>query len=260
MGAESEYQTDPVTWGYPEGTTRGGRKLVLQYLELRVEKTLDFFMFMAMAYRPWMMENGLHLLAAGSQITGNPGRVVHLWEIGTPLGVSGSLFEGSIPDALGSYVSRQEFHVLDATAYDPERTFAPTWPPGAEPTPGAQGGRVYLIDTIDVTPGRMLGFVRGKSELLVPLLTHPPPRAKEHAWTLIASGWLHGVGAPSAVNLWQLPSSNTLLETMLRIGENTDYQEFVQTCVRREDQHLLGPIDFYDPRPAHEGDALRYRE
>jgi len=256
--ARLDYGPDPVSWSFPYGTTRAGApQLLLQTLDLKLDRALDFFMFMSLGYIPRMMENGVRLLAAGSQLTGVPGRVVHLWEIGAPLRET-PFGRPETLARLADYVSREEAHVLTPTAYDPARAFSRKAPPG--------GGlerqtRVFLIDTIQVRRERMRAFVRGKSEMLVPLLARPPRHAAAHAWTLVASGWLRGADAPAAVNLWSLPEADSLLATMLRVSENTAYQEFVRACVASEDQHLLGPITHYDPNPAAAPDgSLHYRE
>lgn len=261
-GTRLDYEPDPVSWSHPYGSTRaGGAQLLLQTLDLRLDKALDFFMFMSVGYIPWMMENGLRLLAAGSHLTGVPGRVVHVWEVGEPLRDAPS-GRPKMLDLLDAYVSREEVHVLTPTAYDPARFFTRGALPKAKwEEPPDRSTRVFLIDTIQVQAGRMRGFVRGKSEMLVPLLTDPPRHAASHAWTLVASGWLRGSDAPAAVNVWSLPEADSLLATMLRVSENTAYQEFVRACVKGEDQHLLGPLTAYDPRPvlASNG-ALYYRE
>jgi hypothetical protein len=251
------YAPDPVAWSFPFGTTRvGAPQFLLQVLDLRVDRALDFFMFMALGYVPWMMENGLRLLAAGSYLTGMPGRVVHLWEIGKPL--QESPHGGNSPlELLREYITREEVHVLTPTAYDPPREFSPY----VSSSTGDRRTRVLLMDTAQVKRGQMRGFVRGKSEVLIPLLTRPPAHAKAHAWTLLAGGWLRGAEAPAVVNLWSLPEADALLAAIRRVSENTAYQEFARTCVGGEDQHLLGPITHYDPNPAvAPNGVLRYRE
>lgn len=244
---------------FPKGTTRAGYGLVVQRLDLNLPELWNYGMFMTLRYVPAMMERGFRLLAAGSHLTGAPGRVVHVWRRGEPLRPDAPPLP--LAQELSRYVAAEENTLLTPTAYDPDR-----WLPG-DPANGGRrappasaegasfvGSRVYLIDHIDVAPARMGSFVEGKRRLMIPLLSNPAHGASA-PWTLIASGWRRGAGAPAAVNVWELPESDALLRTMRRISENTTYQGFVKGCVRGEDQHLLAPIDSYEPRPVRAGSA-----
>jgi hypothetical protein len=159
----------------------------------------------------------------------------------------------SLLDAFSRYVDRQQVTVLTPTAYDTDRWLAGVSPP---PTPSAppqtpvggadgRGSRVYLIDSIEVQPAKMSAFVAGKRDVMVPLIA----TGGSAPWTLLASGWTRGAGSPEAVNVWELPESDALLRTMRRVSENIAYQNFVRECVHKEEQNLLCPIDFYEPRP-----------
>jgi len=246
---------------FPHDTTREGYQLVLQRLDLHVEDFWEYQLFMMLQYVPAMMERGFRLLAAGTHLTGVPGRVVHLWRRRALPGEGADATPASADDLgkrFASFVRAKKVTTLTPTAYDADR-----WLPGEPdaplppPRPVARktclvGSRVYLIDRIAVQPRRMRAFVEAKRKLMIPLLSDPS-HGTPAPWTLLASGWANGGGSPVAVNLWELPESDALLRTMRRISENTAYQEFVTSCVRGEKQHLLAPIDAYEPRPIRAG-------
>lgn len=243
---------------FPDGTARVDYGLVLQRLDLNLDELWNYGMFMALEYVPTMMERGFRLLAAGSQLTGAPGRVSHVWRRGAPLSTRGR--GAQLAKKLQRYALAEDVTTLTPTQYDPERWLSgeagtSKTPPPADVAGGSSvGSRVYLIDTIQVSAARMTTFVETKRKLMLPLLSNPKHGANP-PWTLIASGWARGAGSPTAVNVWELPESDTLLRTMRRVSENTTYQEFVKQCVRGEDQHLLAPVDFYEPRPIRAGGA-----
>ncbi len=248
---------DGMLGAYPSGTTRDGYQLLIQTFELRLELLWDYNLFMALRLCPAMMERGYHLLVAGTQLTGRPGRVVHVWRRDAAAAAKPERpGAASLLDELSRYVARQQVTVLTPTAYDADRWLAgvssPPTPSNAPTTAAAsgagasaRGSRVYLMDTIKVRPGKMSAFVAGKRDVMVPLIAV----GGSAPWTLLASGWVHGVGAPEAINVWEMPESDALLRTMRRVSENIAYQTFVRECVHEEDQNLLSPIDFYEPRP-----------
>jgi hypothetical protein len=255
-------QTDGYDLGsFPRDTTREGYQLVLQRLDLKVDAFWDYQMFMMLQYVPAMMERGFHLLAAGTHLTGVPGQLVHLWRRRAVPGAGADATPAHSYD-LGArfahFVRAEEVTTLTPTAYDAARWLpgdpdAPRPPPPPAATKaGSAGSRVYLIDRIAVQPQRMRAFVEAKRALMIPLLSEKA-RGTKAPWTLLASGWASGAGSPVAVNVWELPDSDALLRTMRRISENTAYQDFVTSCVRGEDQHLLAPIDAYEPRPIRAG-------
>jgi len=243
---------------FPEGTARNDYGLVLQRLDLNLDELWNYGMFMALEYVPSMMERGFRLLAAGSHLTGTPGRVAHVWRRGAPLPSRGQ--GAQLARKLMRYVAAEDVTTLTPTGYDPARWLpgdagCSKAPPAADVAGGSSvGSRVYLIDTIHLNPARMGAFVDAKRNLMLPLLSNPKHGATP-PWTLLASGWTRGAGSPTAVNVWELPESDTLLRTMRRVSENTNYQDFVKRCVRAEDQHLLAPVDFYEPRPIRAGGA-----
>jgi hypothetical protein len=246
-----------------------GYRLMVEEFDVPLSKLSAFLKFMSLQYKPWMMENGAFLLAAGSQLTGAPGHIVQVWKVndappngapppntppfGLPEGIA------SVRALLDSLVDNLRVTVLAPSGIDPDREISyekdihepATLPPGV--APGPAGTRVYLIDHATVRPGRTRSFIEGKREVLVPLLTPPVGR-----WRLLASGWSPDAGEHSVVHLWELPASNELLETMLRISENTDYQEFLGETMLREDQNLLRPLRSYDPIPQHGPSAVVY--
>jgi hypothetical protein len=245
-----------------KGAGQSGYQLMVEEFDVPLEKMSAFLSFMSLQYKPWMMENGAFLLAAGSQITGVPGHIVHVWKVnhappkgappantrpaGLPAGVS------SVRALLARLVDNLSATVLTPSAIDPDREISyevdintsAVVPSGVTPAPSAT--RVYLIDHATVRPGRTRAFIEGKSKVLVPLLTVPPP---DDTWSLIASGWSADAGEHSVVHVWELPTSGTLLSTMRRISENTDYQQFLAETMLHEDQNLLAPLRNYDPIP-----------
>lgn len=255
-----QFDDDVSPGEFPEGTARDGYSLVLQSFELNLDRAWDYNMFMVLAYRPAMMERGWRLLAAGSQLTGVPGRVVHLWHRGEPLRTPGAYSRASLAKQLADFTVREEVMVLRPTGYDTRRRFVdPSAPETPRPSDGVGprgGSRVYLIDRIRVQPSRMTAFVEAKRALMFPLLAQPSP-GRTSPWTLMGSGWARGAGAPLAVNVWELPDCDALLNTMRRVSENTTYQRFVRGCLEDggEDQDLLAPMDFYEPDFARVGIA-----
>ncbi len=249
MGATGTMDDGDAIWGeLPKDATREGYTLLVHSFTLRDLVALwDFNLFMTLRLVPGMMARGFNLLAAGTQLTGSPGRVVHVWRRAADS--RGRRVPGAraLLDELSGYVRDEAIVPMRPTSYDPLR-----WLPGdaaAQPrftvdAGGASGSRVYLMDTVSVVPGRMREFVSGKRDVMIPLIA----RGVAAPWTLLASGWVRGAGDPVAMNVWEMPDSDALLRTMRRVSENIAYQDFVRECVRAEDQHVLCPVDFYEPR------------
>lgn len=239
---------------------RGGApwSLLLQQVTVRPGKIWQYQLFMVSTYRVWLRRAGFQMLAAGSYLTGAPGRLLHLWYV-PPALAEGALAEQ--PAFLQHYreelIEHEETTTLAPAAYDPERALGER--PAAAPELLGSPVRAYLLDTITVKPGQMGRFAAGKAAVMRPLLedaaTGAPPGRE---WFLVGAGWKSQGGSAVAVNLWSLPDVGALVEAMNRVGENTGYQRLVQTCVASEDQHLLLPMSLYDPRPSREQGRVVY--
>jgi hypothetical protein len=94
------------------------------------------------------------------------------------------------------------------------------------------------VDVIEVKLASMDQFVRRMQQLLV----NDFPR---YGWKLLSATY-HLTGRPDIVmHVWEIPSADSLRDTMIRLGENPTYLELQQYVVS-EQQHLLSRM-VYDP-------------
>ena len=103
---------------------RGGApwSLLLQQVTVRPGKIWQYQLFMVSTYRVWLRRAGFQMLAAGSYLTGAPGRLLHLWYV-PPALAEGALAEQ--PAFLQHYreelIEHEETTTLAPAAYDPDR-------------------------------------------------------------------------------------------------------------------------------------------
>lgn len=95
----------------------------------------------------------------------------------------------------------------------------------------------FLIDMIEVRKDRMQDFIINMT-LLVPVF-------EGYDWKLISATYTL-TGQPSTViHVWQIPSADSLRNTMVRMGENTLYLKLQET-ITAEQQNILSRMP-YDP-------------
>lgn len=245
---------DFIAWG-ADGSGSRGYELLLETVDVRVDESWQFMMQVVMSWRPWMRRvMGARLLCAGATITGQPGRLVHLWRV--PEGFSTTRMFAAL-HALASktegawvktYFGRHErvsYEPLSPTSYDPARCW-PDDPAGgcSGPLPTLSGERpVRLIDLIEVKPGRLSALAEVKSTLFV-------PQAAELGVQLMASATSATGLARRLVQVWELSRADTLLQAMRRFSEVGWYQQMLRENVVSERQDLLYPLAWYDPHPA----------
>jgi hypothetical protein len=238
----------------------GGYELLLETVDVRVDTSWQYMMEVVTAWRPWMhREGGARLVCAGATITGQPGRLVHLWRVPEGFSVAklqrdlhahAATGEGRWVKAFVGRIERVSYDVLAPTFYDPARC----WPDepggtcGDAPAPTAGGERpVRLIDVIDVKPGRLAALAKVKRDRFV-------PQAAELGVRLMASGTsATGLGR-RLVQVWELSRADTLLDAMRRLSEVGWYQKMLRDNVLSERQDLLYPLAWYDPHPAYVAD------
>jgi len=95
----------------------------------------------------------------------------------------------------------------------------------------------FLIDMIEVRKDRMQDFITNMI-LLIPVF-------QGYGWQLISATYTL-TGQPSTViHVWQIPSADSLRDTMVRMGENTLYLKLQET-ITAEQQNILSRMP-YDP-------------
>ncbi len=95
----------------------------------------------------------------------------------------------------------------------------------------------FLIDMIEVRKDRMQDFITNMI-LLIPVF-------QGYGWELISATYTL-TGQPSTViHVWQIPSADSLRNTMVRMGENTLYLKLQET-ITAEQQNILSRMP-YDP-------------
>lgn len=95
----------------------------------------------------------------------------------------------------------------------------------------------FLIDMIEVRKDRMQDFITNMI-LLIPVF-------QGCGWQLISATYTL-TGQPSTViHVWQIPSADSLRDTMVRMGENTLYLKLQET-ITAEQQNILSRMP-YDP-------------
>lgn len=95
----------------------------------------------------------------------------------------------------------------------------------------------FFIDMIEVRKDLMQDFITNMT-LLVPVF-------ESYNWQLISATYTL-TGQPSTViHVWQIPSADSLRNTMVRMSENTLYLKLQQT-IKSEQQNILSRMP-YDP-------------
>lgn len=95
----------------------------------------------------------------------------------------------------------------------------------------------FLIDMIEVRKDLMQDFITNMT-LLVPVF-------EGYDWKLISATYTL-TGQPSTViHIWQIPSADSLRNTMVRMSENTLYLKLQET-IKSEQQNILSRMP-YDP-------------
>lgn len=95
----------------------------------------------------------------------------------------------------------------------------------------------FLIDMIEVRKDLMQDFITNMT-LLIPVF-------EGYGWKLISATYTL-TGQPSTVmHVWQIPTADSLRNTMVRMSENTLYLKLQQT-IRSEQQNILSRMP-YDP-------------
>lgn len=243
------------------GASRG-YELLLETVDIRVDTGWQYMMKVVTAWRPWMRRamGDARLVCAGATITGQPGRIVHVWRVRegfsttqmfSALHALAAKPEGRWVGGFIEHIERVSYDVLVPTSYDPERC----WPDAATglcagaPSAAPAGERpVRLIDVIDVKPGRLAALAEIKSKQFV-------PQASELGVNLMASATsATGLGR-RLVQVWELSRADTLLTAMRRFSEMAWYQKMLRENVASERQDLLYPLAWYDPHPALVVDA-----
>ncbi len=67
----------------PSGVVKGGYELLLETVDVRVDTSWQYMRWVVTSWRPWMYRamGGARMVCAGATITGQPGRLVHLWRV-----------------------------------------------------------------------------------------------------------------------------------------------------------------------------------
>lgn len=235
-----------------------GYELLLETVDVRVDMSWQYMMKVVTAWRPWMRRamGDARLLCAGATITGQPGRIVHVWRVREGFSTSAmfaslhalaSRPEGAWVGPFVGYIERVSYDVLAPTHYDPERC----WPDetegccaGAPAETSPAGERpVRLIDVIDVRPGRLAALAEIKARRFA-------PQAAELGVHLMASGTSTTSVGRRLVQVWELSRADTLIAAMRRFSEMAWYQQMLRENVASERQDLLYPLAWYDPHPA----------
>ncbi len=245
----------------PSGVVKGGYELLLETVDVRVDTSWQYMRWVVTSWRPWMYRamGGARMVCAGATITGQPGRLVHLWRV--PPGFSTARLFNAVSEHSATpaghwlteftqSIERVTYDVLTPTYYDPARH----WPDeGATPcvpmAPKERGAErpVRLIDVIDVKPGRLKALAEVKAAQFV-------PQADGLGVHLMASGTsATGLGR-RLVQVWELSRADTLLASMRRFSEAGWYQKMLRENVVSERQDLLYPLAWYDPHPALSSD------
>lgn len=103
----------------------------------------------------------------------------------------------------------------------------------------------FLIDMIEVRKDLMQDFIVNMT-LLVPVF-------EGYGWKLISATYTL-TGQPSTVmHVWQIPTADSLRNTMVKMSENTLYLKLQQT-IRSEQQNILSrmpydPVEIARPKP-----------
>jgi hypothetical protein len=97
----------------------------------------------------------------------------------------------------------------------------------------------FLVDIIEVKLESMQDFVLTMGKLLA-------EDFPQFGWELISATY-YLTGRPDIVmHIWQIPTAESLRDTMVTLGENSTYLE-LQKYIASEQQHLLSRM-LYDPR------------
>lgn len=103
--------------------------------------------------------------------------------------------------------------------------------------PATQAQPYFLIDMIEVRKDGMQDFITNMLLLL--------PVFEGYGWQLISATYTL-TGQPSTViHVWQIPTADSLRNTMVRMSENTTYLKLQQT-IKSEQQNILSRMP-YDP-------------
>ena len=95
----------------------------------------------------------------------------------------------------------------------------------------------FLIDMIEVRKDLMQDFIVNMTQLV--------PVFEGYDWKLISATYTL-TGQPSTViHVWQIPSADSLRNTMVRMSENTLYLK-LQDTIKSEEQNILSRMP-YDP-------------
>ena len=95
----------------------------------------------------------------------------------------------------------------------------------------------FFIDMIEVRKDLMQDFITNMF-LLIPVF-------EGYGWQLISATYTL-TGQPSTViHVWQIPTADSLRDTMVRMGENTTYLKLQET-IKSEQQNILSRMP-YDP-------------
>ena len=241
----------------PSGVVKGGYELLLETVDVRVDTSWQYMSKVVTSWRPWMFRamGGARMVCAGATVTGQPGRLVHLWRV--PQGFSTAKLFNAVSEHSGTpaghwlaeftqSIERVTYDVLTPTYYDPARHWSDEGPATCTVVPPETraGERpVRLIDVIDVKPGRLKALADVKAGQFV-------PQADGLGVHLMASGTsATGLGR-RLVQVWELSRADTLLASMRRFSEAGWYQKMLRENVVSERQDLLYPLAWYDPHPA----------
>ena len=263
-----------------ENKVRRTYQLMIETVDVKDEFALLYQRDFPLAWRLWMHERmNARLLGTSSTLTGNPGRLIHVWyvEWGFSLAeMHAALYEEAQrqdwPKEMFGRLNNVSYDVLVPTPYDPGRCWrvpgstqrcscqdAPISAPSAScvesisspiQTNGPQRCVARLLDVIDVKPGRLSDLADKKKRCFV-------ENAKQlFGITLVASGMR--VAEPRRlVQVWNLPEADSLQKAALKFEDAGWYQDMLSNDVASEQQELLLPW-IHDPRPTFKDNCWQF--
>lgn len=209
------------------------------------------------SYLGVMKARGWTRVFKSTEVTGNPRRIAQLWRIPAPFpGPDPVAAQGSIEEAVELGRLRHVHRFLMEVSSFERKLFAPLpYDPNlplnneapfdneAPPRPTLSKGNVLLIVQACVRQGAMARLAKLKEVLFKPTVEEPIAEHPEDGgpgWDLVAAGHMVSGSLPSStiVQVWRLPSCNSLPETMGRMTGNGNYKELIAPCLTQETQLL----------------------
>lgn len=241
--ATSDWRSDAIV---PQAATPARRyQLLLETVDVSAKDAWSYMSQVVLGWRPWLRNTmGARMISANTQLTGRPGKLVHLWWV--PWNFSLAEMHSRLYDEvsgpngkwirdLQSYMSHVSYELLMPTLIDPPRDLRRR---NAAPAGGPTLPR--LIDTITARPGHLDALVKIKQDSFI-------PAARAHKIELLASGTLITGSTRRLVNMWTLGADDALAKAMRAFSEQSWYQKMHRETIESEHQNILLPMSWYDP-------------